>query len=116
MPTDYERLNNAIVKASMRGGAFAKLAADWKDEVSDEQNWKIAIPPLWASTLKLYWGRYAELYGLDPRRCCASWRLAGAQGLVEAGDRHGPGRSPSRPGQGQRGFTGCEEQREHLCR
>jgi hypothetical protein len=61
-PSDFERLNNAIVRAASRGGAFGKLNVGWQDEVVEERNWKMALPPLWASLLENYWKQYAELY------------------------------------------------------
>lgn len=61
-PSDFERLNNAIVKAAARGGAFAKLNDGWQDEVVEERSWKMAIPPLWSSLLESYWIQYGKLY------------------------------------------------------
>lgn len=61
-PSDFERLNNAIVRAASRGGAFAKLNEGWQDEVVEERNWKMAIPPLWSSLLESYWIQYGKLY------------------------------------------------------
>lgn len=64
--SEFEPLNNAIVAASMRGGQWYKLASDWQDEVVEERNWKILIPPLWSSTLEKFWTQYAQLYRTDP--------------------------------------------------
>lgn len=63
---DFEKLNNAIVRASLRGGEWNTLAVDWNDEVADERNWKSALPVMWSSLLNYYWTRYAALYGKTP--------------------------------------------------
>lgn len=63
--SEYERLNNAIVRASSKGAAWAKLAEDWQDEAVEEHAWKMSIPPLWNSVMKAYWSRYAELYNKE---------------------------------------------------
>lgn len=61
-PSEFEKLNNAIVRAARKGPLWARLNADWQDEAVEERNWKMAIPPLWSSLMEAFWTRYAELY------------------------------------------------------
>lgn len=65
--TQFESLNNMIVRAALKGPAFAKLNEDWQDEVVEERDWKIAIPPLWSSLINEYWERYRQLYAATPQ-------------------------------------------------
>ena len=60
--SDFERLNNAIVAASRKGGGWAQLADDWNKNVFEPRAWKSAIPPLWSSLLSDYWGHYTKLF------------------------------------------------------
>jgi hypothetical protein len=66
--SDFEQLNNAIVKASMRGGAWYALATDWQDRVVEERNWKIAIPPLWSALMEEFWTKYGQLYRAESNK------------------------------------------------
>jgi len=66
--SDFERINNAIVRASLKGPKWYALGLDWQDRVVDERNWKIAIPPLWASLMEEFWTSYAQLYRVEPNR------------------------------------------------
>jgi hypothetical protein len=66
--SEFESLNNAIVRAAMRGPTWKKLNEDWQDEAVEERNWKMAIPPLWSSVMQAYWTRYAELYQAERNR------------------------------------------------
>jgi len=60
--SDFEKLNNAIVRAASRGGEFAALNGRWQDEVVEERSWKIAIPPVWSALLERFWIEYGKLY------------------------------------------------------
>jgi len=64
---DFSRLNNAIVAASRRGGAWIKLADDWNVNVFEKRAVLAVLPPVWASTLNNYWERYAKLYIADAK-------------------------------------------------
>ncbi|MFQ5339983.1 MAG: LPXTG cell wall anchor domain-containing protein [Anaerolineae bacterium] len=66
--SDFEKLNNAIVRAAMKGPAWAKLNAAWQDEAVEERSWKMAIPPLWASLMGSFWTRYAGLYQAEKNK------------------------------------------------
>lgn len=66
--SEFEALNNAIVRAAMRGPAWKKLNEDWQDEAVEERTWKQALPPLWSSVMEAYWTRYAELYRAEKNR------------------------------------------------
>jgi hypothetical protein len=66
--SDFEKLNNAIVRAARRGPAWARLNAAWQDEAVEERNWKLAIPPLWSSLMESFWTRYAALYRAEPNK------------------------------------------------
>lgn len=66
--SDFEALNNAIVRASMRGGVWYALAADWQDRAVEERNWKMAIPPLWSSLMEEFWTKYGQLYRAEPNK------------------------------------------------
>jgi hypothetical protein len=56
------------VRASLKGPKWYALGLDWQDRVVDERNWKIAIPPLWASLMEEFWTSYAQLYRVEPNR------------------------------------------------
>ncbi len=66
--TDFEKLNNAIVRASVKGGQWDALAKDWQDRVVEERNWKSALPGLWASLLEEFWLNYSKLYRAAPSK------------------------------------------------
>jgi len=66
--SEFEKLNNAIVRASMRGGAWYALAGDWQDRAVEERDWKIAIPPLWSSLMEEFWAKYSNLYRVEKNR------------------------------------------------
>jgi len=66
--SDFELLNNAIVRASMRRGAWGVLASDWQDQAVDERDWKMAIPPLWSGLMERFWVKYGQLYRVESNR------------------------------------------------
>jgi hypothetical protein len=66
--TDFERLNNAIVlmdRTLMGSNAEVNtLATDW-DRIAGDPAWRsfvMALPPVWATSLSQYWGRYLDVW------------------------------------------------------
>lgn len=66
--SEFEAINNAIVRAGTRGGAWYALASDWQDRVVDSRDWKIAIPPLWSGLMEEFWTKYSQLYRAEPNK------------------------------------------------
>lgn len=68
---DFERLNNAIRLLDSRqqkNPEAQTLAADW-DRIASSPNWRSfvgALPPVWATSLLLYWDRYFDVWGKLP--------------------------------------------------
>lgn len=66
--SEFEKLNNAIVRASSRGGVWYTLANDWQDRAVEERTWKQAVPPLWSSLMEEFWAKYSQLYRVEKNR------------------------------------------------
>jgi hypothetical protein len=64
--SDFENINNAVVRAAALGGPWASLNDGWQSDVVGPRAWKEAIPPLWSSLLESYWVLYAKLYAANP--------------------------------------------------
>jgi hypothetical protein len=64
--SDFENLNNAIVRAASLGGSWGALNTAWQSDVVNHRTWEQAVPPLWAAVLESYWTKYAKLYASAP--------------------------------------------------
>jgi len=82
MITDFEKLNNAIVRAAPRSKWWSALADDWYTNVFEKRAWKAAIPGYWFSVLAEYWSKYNKLYQQGvPYNIAADPRVANPQTL-----------------------------------